>query len=137
VSPAGHPRGARRARFVWLAASVALASAPARAAPPAPGTYQVDLGQRFFLLHVPPQAAAGRPLPLVLNFHGGGGEPRAHQAWTGMDAVADREGFIVVYPAGFGRRGGRSFLTWNSGGCCGPALDEGSDDVGFVVRVLA
>jgi polyhydroxybutyrate depolymerase len=122
---------------------LALLWAAAAQAVPGPGTYEVQLQhqgrRRFFLLHVPPAAAAGRPLPLVLNFHGGGGEPRAHEAWTGMDAVADREGFIVVYPAGFARWGepGRLLLTWNAGGCCGPASDQDSDDVGFVRKVLA
>ncbi len=145
MSQPPHPSSAR-SRSARLRACLALlivSAAPrAFAAPPAPGSYEVELDhqgrRRFFLLHVPPQAAGGQPLPVVLNFHGGGGEPRAHEAWTGMDAVADREGFIVVYPAGFARRGepGRALLTWNAGSCCGPAQDEGSDDVGFVRKVL-
>jgi polyhydroxybutyrate depolymerase len=125
-----------------LIALIVAGALPARAAPLAPGTVEIDLDhqgrRRFFLLHVPPQASAGLPLPVVLNFHGGGGEPRAHEIWTGMDAIADREGFIAIYPAGFSRSGepGRSLLTWNAGTCCGPAQDLNSDDVGFVRKIL-
>src|SRR5688572_24750509 len=56
--------------------------------------------RRSYLLHVP--AAAGRPLPLVLAFHGGGGEAEGYKAYAGLDALADREGFIVAYPNGSG-----------------------------------
>jgi len=105
----------------------------------APGNHEIAVGARYFLLHVPPQAAAGQPLPVVLNFHGGGGNPQQHQAHTRMDELADREGFVVVYPAGYARNGAprRMLLTWNAGDCCGPAQDEDSDDVGFVREVLA
>jgi polyhydroxybutyrate depolymerase len=42
--------------------------------------------------------------------------------------VADREGFIVGYPDGTGPLG---LHTWNGGGCCGAAVDDRVDDVGF------
>ena len=102
------------------------------------GNHEISVGERYFLLHVPPQVSAGQPLPLVLNFHGGGGNPQQHQAHTRMDELADREGFVVVYPAGYARKGAprRMLLTWNAGDCCGPAQDEDSDDVGFVREVL-
>ncbi|MGZ9003707.1 MAG: hypothetical protein ACXW20_07975, partial [Burkholderiales bacterium] len=42
----------------------------------APGDYEISLThqqlRRTYFVHVPPQAAQGRPLPAVINFHGGG-----------------------------------------------------------------
>jgi polyhydroxybutyrate depolymerase len=52
-----------------------------------------------------------------------------------MDAVADREGFLAVYPNGTGRLADR-LLTWNAGTCCGYARDQHVDDVGFVRALL-
>jgi polyhydroxybutyrate depolymerase len=48
-----------------------------------------------------------------------------------MDDVADREGFVTVYPDGLGVLG-----TWNGGGCCGYAVQNDVDDVGFVTALL-
>ena len=52
-----------------------------------------------------------------------------------MDELADRAGFIVVYPDGTGRLPG-FLLTWNAGTCCGYARDHDVDDVGFVRELL-
>jgi len=90
---------------------------------------------RTYLVHVPPRVGEGRPLPLVLAFHGGGGNASGFKAYAGLDTVADREGFLVVYPDGSGRLG-RRLLTWNAGGCCGYAAAQNVDDVGFALAVL-
>jgi polyhydroxybutyrate depolymerase len=90
---------------------------------------------RVYYVHLPPQAAEGAPLPVVLNFHGGGGDAPGQECYSGMDALADEEGFIVVYPNGTSRFG-EQLLTWNAGGCCGYAQDESVDDVGFVRAMI-
>jgi polyhydroxybutyrate depolymerase len=99
--------------------------------------YSLEVGalKRNYLVHVPPQAAEGRRLPVVLNFHGGGGNAENQKWYSRMDAAADRDGYIAVYPNGTGGIGGR-FLTWNAGTCCGPAAADHVDDVGFVLAVL-
>jgi polyhydroxybutyrate depolymerase len=51
---------------------------------------------------------------------------------SGMDAKADAKGFIVAYPNGTGMRADAKLLTWNAWRCCGAALDNKVDDVGFV-----
>jgi len=51
-----------------------------------------------------------------------------------MDATADREGFVAVYPNGTGR--GTRALTWNAGGCCAYAERNNIDDVGFTKALL-
>ena len=104
-----------------------------------PGDYEFTLThqslRRSYLLHVPPQAAQGRPLPLVLSFHGAGSNAGVMRGYTRMDHAADRDGYIVVYPNGSSGYQGR-FLTWNAGTCCGPAVALQVDDVGFSLAVL-
>jgi len=84
---------------------------------------------------MPPAVASGKPLPVVLNFHGGGAHAREQKRYSRMDEIADREGFIAVYPNGSSGIGGR-LLTWNAGICCGPAAASRVDDVGFVIALL-
>lgn len=86
--------------------------------------------ERSYLIHVPPNAT--RPAPVVFVFHGGGGRPDAIARRTGMDDVADHQGFVTVYPAGSGRASGRGG-TWNVGG---PASPSSQDDVAFVQAIL-
>ena len=117
----------------WIAAA-----APAWAGTLAPGNYRFELQSggrsRSYLVHVPPQAASAT-LPVVVSLHGGGGNAEQHRRSTGMDAAADRDGYIAVYPNGSGRLRER-LLTWNAGHCCGYAQAEGVDDVGFIVLVV-
>jgi len=108
-----------------------------RAEPLTPGDHGVSLEfggrERSYIVHVPAKAATAPAV--VLNFHGGGGEARAHQKYVRMDVLADREGFIVVYPFGTGRFK-EKLLTWNAGSCCGSAARDKVDDVGFVRALL-
>lgn len=98
-------------------------------------TVRHDGLKRTALVRVPPQVAERRPLPVVLNLHGGGGNAMSQQRYAHMDAIADREGFIVVYPNGTGMLQD-SLLTWNAGTCCGIAAQQNTDDVGYVRALL-
>ncbi|MGQ0430655.1 MAG: alpha/beta hydrolase family esterase [Gammaproteobacteria bacterium] len=92
---------------------------------------------RSYLVHVPRSLDAARPAPVMLALHGGGGQGAQFKRENGLDAVADRHGFIAAYPDGSGRFAGR-FLTWNAGDhCCGWALEHQVDDTGFLAAVLA
>ena len=99
-------------------------------------TYSLRHGgrQRDYIVHMP-RAGRGRALPVVMAFHGGGGEARGFQGYAGLDSIADREGFIVVYPNGSGLLRQR-LLTWNAGECCGVAMNRNINDVGFAIAVL-
>lgn len=89
---------------------------------------------RRYVVHVP-TAVADSPA-LVMALHGGGGTADQFKSENGMDEVADRNGFVAVYPDGTGAFDGRLY-TWNSGhNCCGYALDQKVDDVGFLLAVL-
>jgi polyhydroxybutyrate depolymerase len=85
---------------------------------------------RTYLLHVPTGAPSG-PLPLVVVFHGGGGNARNAARMSGMDAKSDEAKFIAAYPNGSGPIAG-GLLTWNTWRCCGYALDNRVDDVAFI-----
>lgn len=112
---------------------------PGAAGRAGPGDYErtLRLGEleRRYQLHVPPSYDGRSPMPLVLNFHGGGGNPKAARRSSKMDAKSDAAGFIVAYPAGSGRFPNH-LLTWNSGLCCGYAMTNQVDDVGFVEALL-
>ena len=86
---------------------------------------------RTYVVHFPAGRPASRPLPLVVVFHGGGGNARNAARMTGMSARADREGFIVAYPNGTGPFQ-NGLLTWNTWVCCGTAHQLHVDDVAFV-----
>jgi polyhydroxybutyrate depolymerase len=132
-------------RLAVLLLAVACSRAPAQAADPAPRfpapgnfdlTLQIGSRARTLLVHLPPRFAERGPLAVLLAYHGGGGSAQGFQKYAGLDAVADREGFAVVYPDGSGRLG-RRLLTWNAGGCCGRAREDRVDDVAFTLRLLA
>lgn len=92
--------------------------------------------ERRALVYAPAGVEQGGPAPLVLAFHGGLGTAKAMRRQSLLDAVAERERFVVVYPEGIGRFRDR-MLTWNAGSCCGYAMRVDSDDVGFTLALLA
>jgi polyhydroxybutyrate depolymerase len=99
------------------------------------GDYLVSLDDqgetRTLQLHLPAQehALAGRPLLIAL--HGGGSSGEEMAGVTGFSRLADREGFVAVYPDGMGGPHGMA-RAWNAGRCCTAAYFFGVDDVAFV-----
>lgn len=94
-------------------------------------TITVGDRQREFLLHVP-QDMTEEPAPLVFVFHGGGGRAFGTMNLTRFNEVADREKFLVVYPAGIGR-------SWNDGRVTqvSQAHRDDVDDLAFFDSLLA
>ncbi len=98
-----------------------------------------DGRRRKFRVHLPASYRPDRPAPLLLSFHGGGGDMN-HQASDrnyGQISASEKEGFVAVFPNGSSRFDSGKFATWNAGNCCAGARDENVDDVGFVRRILA
>ena len=79
--------------------------------------------KREYLLYVPTSYDPKRPTPLVISMHGAGGWPVQQRDLSGWNRLAEREGFIVVYPAGSGRRGPRVWHASNA-------------DVGFISDLI-
>jgi polyhydroxybutyrate depolymerase len=86
--------------------------------------------RRTYWLHIPVGYRPNQLYPLVLNFHGHGSIARLQELVTGFSALADRMGFIVVYPQGAAPRGGT--YGWASGGPNRPD----TNDVLFVSDLL-
>jgi poly(3-hydroxybutyrate) depolymerase len=56
------------------------------------------------------------------------------EKWSGWSWLADREGFIVIYPEGIGILG---FLQhWNAGYFCGKAVEDNWNDVAFIEAAI-
>lgn len=114
-----------------------LVSSLLAADPLAPGdhtrTLQHDGRTRSYIVHVPPKYDPKLPTPLVLAFHGGGSNAKIMVRFCGLNDKADQENFIVVYPDGTGNL---QMLTWNGGNCCGYAMRNKVDDVGFTRLLL-
>ena len=92
--------------------------------------------ERSYVIHIPASYNGSQSVPLVMDFHGGGGDAQT-QMWTSnFSPLADEKGFIVVYPNGDGRLGDK-LLTWNGGTCCGYAATNQVDDVGFVRAMIS
>lgn len=135
-----------RLRRPWVGLGLGFGLAIFGAPAPAPLVAQtsteasIDVGgqSRTYLLHVPPgRSQPGALPPVLLVLHGGGGNATQMEKMTGLDALADLKGFVVVYPNGTGPLQRERLLTWNAGNCCGWALDHRVDDVAFLRAIVA
>ena len=99
-------------------------------------TITFDGMERSYILHVSASYTGDNAVPLVLDFHGGGGNANSEMSHSGFGELADAEGFIVASPNGTGRLEDK-VLTWNGGTCCGYAVTNNIDDVGFVRALIA
>lgn len=81
------------------------ACAPARALPTGTTHRTIESGgqQRRYLIHVPPGYDGSTKTPLVLLFHGVGGNPQAVVNTTSMGTIADQGKAILVAPLARGR----------------------------------
>lgn len=83
---------------------------------------------RRWLTYVPSNynalVAGGKKIPLVLSLHGRNGSGRWQALTSQWHAVAEKYGFIVVYPQGTG-------ATWNG------SMDPANPDVAFMQSLIA
>lgn len=112
---------------------------------------------RDYHAHVPPGYDPAVAMAVLMMFHGGGGNaedaplitcPNADPADPKcLNALADREGFIVVYPSGSRNPNplfkNKAIRTWNAGGgkdgyvcVSGYACEQNFDDVGYFRALL-
>jgi polyhydroxybutyrate depolymerase len=98
-------------------------------------TVRVGDLERHYRIYIPKKYDASKATAVVMVFHGGGGNPESMIRLTGMNTKADEAGFLVVYPFGTGKLA-NTLLTFNGGECCGYAMDNKVDDVGFTRELL-
>lgn len=78
-----------------------------------------------------PSSYNDMPVPLVLDIHGGTSSVGRQFDMSGFAEVAEKEGFIIVHPKGFGLLG-----SWNAFQCCFGAQILGLDDVGLMRKIV-
>jgi len=85
--------------------------------------------ERTYYLHRPVSLTG--PAPMLFVLHGGAGTALQRAAQTGFNSVADREGFVVVYPQGLGN-------GWNDGRDTPFLLQrhQNADDVAFFKAMI-
>lgn len=81
-----------------------------------------------YSIHLPIGYTTSQTYPLVFNFHGMGSKAVKHERYCKMDKVADKEGFIVVYPQS-------THFGWNAGLGLS-SYSTGADDIGTLNKLL-
>jgi polyhydroxybutyrate depolymerase len=121
--------------LIAVAVGVSIAYAAQRPAAPAcsgraTGEFTLNVRHdglvRTATVHVP-AAGAGRPLAVVLAFHGAGGNGEEMADYSELTPLADHDHFIAVYPTA---GSSRHFWTLNGRDATKP------DDVGFIAALL-
>lgn len=126
-----------RARLTPGATRPNLPNSPAQPLTPGEHTRTIPVGdlQRRYRVHVPKQYDSAKATPVVVVYHGGGGNPESMVRLSGMNTKSDAAGFLVAYPFGSGVDPDRG-LTFNGGDCCGYAMVQKIDDVAFTRAML-
>jgi len=92
-------------------------------------TIEVGGTEREYILHIPDNLSPGENVPVVIALHLLGSTAESFEDLTKFSDKADQEGFIAVYPQGYGN-------SWNAGGCCDPAASEGINDIEFISALI-
>lgn len=125
----------RLSAFLKVLVGINLISFPALSGSDQRTSLRHDNLKRTFNIHIPSFYDKSIQLPLVIALHGrgGNGESMILLTFKGFNKLADREGFIVVYPDGIE-------LNWNDGRMDEEANDrahrENIDDVGFISALI-
>ena len=96
-------------------------------------TLTVQGMERTYFLHIPSGLNNQQAVPLVFVFHGLQESSAFARIYSGLDQIANVNGFVVVYPEGSGDSSARS---WNAGGCCGYAKQNNVDDSAFIRAII-
>ncbi len=93
-------------------------------------SFDHDGKERAYRIHIPANLDRDKPTPLLFCCHGGGGTAEVASR-MGFTPLADKHGFIVVYPEGLNKH-------WNDGRDAPRFAEQDAevDDVAFVLALL-
>jgi len=92
-------------------------------------TLMIGGSSRSYTLHVPTAYDGSKAVPLVLDFHGLGGNGKSESTSFPYPAQTDADGVIMAFPTGLAGPGGNA---WNVGPCC----VKNTDDVAFAKALV-
>lgn len=95
-------------------------------------TISHDNQVREYMLYVPSSYNSANPTPVVMNFHGFGGQAAEYMNYADMRSLADAENFILVYPQGTCLDGSSHWNTSLPGG----DNKSSADDFGFIEALI-
>jgi polyhydroxybutyrate depolymerase len=95
------------------------------------GQIKINGMERNFLYALPSKVNQEQKIPLVLAFHGGGGQPKHMAELSKFHELVEKEPLMVVYPEGYKK-------NWNDGRIApkNHAFREGIDDVAFISQLI-
>jgi polyhydroxybutyrate depolymerase len=122
----------KQGRFVLSIVALLLAVSSVSARADELHTLMSGGQSRNYLVHTPPGWQPGTPGPVVVALHGMLQSEEGMNSYLGLNQVADREGFAVIYPHGLGN-------AWKDGRA--PQLrmtfwSPPSDDVEFLSKLV-
>lgn len=117
----------------------AAVSAPSKLDITKPGDYlqtmTIEGAERKYHVHVPPSYNGKTPMPMVILLHGHGQDGETIAQHTKFDQMANREGFIAVYPDARSWAGRDEWRAWDTdNGLIPPGAD--ADDVSFMRQII-
>lgn len=95
----------------------------------------IDGAERTYRMHVPPSYNGKTPMPLVVLLHGHGQTGEEIARHTKMNDLADREGFIAVYPDARAWAGREEWRAWDTDNGLIPPGSH-ANDVGFLRNII-
>lgn len=120
-------------RFILLLTTLFVLSSPSAAQDSLRGSIEYDGVERTFSLYLPSayDHENGDPLPLLIALHPSGGRAATMAVITGFNAIAEREGFIVLYPEGPG-----GYWDYGAGTPEWESVTDQRDDPGFLMFLI-
>lgn len=86
--------------------------------------------QRNYIVHLPDFLGNQESWPVLVGFHPGVASAKDFERISNLHRAPGANRFVVVYPDGFRR-------SWNVEECCGAAMQQRIDDLGFYRAMMA
>jgi polyhydroxybutyrate depolymerase len=94
---------------------------------------QVNQVQRNYRLKIPKSYDGSAKVPLVLILHGYQNDVKGFGIYTGFDELAEKNGFIAVYP--YGTVNDNGYYIWNAGNLYND-WTKGAQDIDFIDSLI-